>query len=244
MVLAPSPRDFPDRRFDSDPVFWQPVRRAPALAPGDLHLWRIRTGEDGASVEADLALLGERQRARAGRMSHRVGRDRYVRSQAGLRRVLALYLEGRPGAIDFVYGPAGKPRLPGTQGWLEFNLTNTGDLALVGISRGIELGVDCEWIRPRRDLDAVARRMFAPDVAQSLAETPEPERLQVFYRAWTAREADAKCDGRGLFRPRAEGAQPPRIGHLIPQPGYVAAVARAFLPPPSRWMTLEPTETR
>lgn len=223
----------------TDRILWQPVSLAPALAPGDLHLWRIPTGEDGARADADLALLGERQQARAQRMTQRVARDRYVRSQAGLRRVLALYLGLAPERLRFGYGAAGKPALPGELGWLEFNLTNTGDLALVGISRGMALGVDCEWVRPRRDLDAVARRMFAPEVVQALADTPEPERLAAFYRAWTAREADAKCDGRGLFRPRAAGALPPEIAHLIPAPGYVAAIARASLPPPERWLALE-----
>lgn len=172
-------------------------------------------------------------------MIHSGVRDRYVRSQAGLRRILALYLGVRPGSIHYRYGPVGKPGLSCACAWLEFNLTTTGDLALVGVSRELALGVDCEWIRPRRGLDGIARRMLGPEQADVLAATPGPERLAAFCRAWTALEADAKWDGRGLFRPRPAGAPVPEIGHLIPEPGYVAAVARAALPPAAEWATLE-----
>jgi 4'-phosphopantetheinyl transferase len=172
-------------------------------------------------------------------MTHAAARDRYVRSQAGLRRILALYLELPPGSIEYCYGAAGKPGLSGACAWLEFSLTTTGDLALVGVSRRLALGVDCEWIRPRRDLDGIARRMFGPAQAQVLAATPGPERLAAFCHAWTALEADAKWDGRGLFRQRPAGAPGPQIRHLIPEAGYVAAVAGSILPPFEHWATLE-----
>jgi 4'-phosphopantetheinyl transferase len=220
-------------------VRWRAVDSPPPLAPGDLHLWRIATGEGGAPVGACLDLLGGRQRERAQRMTHAAARDRYVRSQAGLRRILALYLGVRPGFVHYRYGPVGKPGLAGACAWLEFNLTTTGDLALVGVSRGLALGVDCEWIRPRRDLDGIARRMFGPERAEALAAMQGHERLAAFCHAWTALEADAKWDGRGLFRQRPAAAPVPAIAHLIPEPGYVAAVARAALPPTAEWATLE-----
>lgn len=221
------------------PVIWHLVEAPPQLAPGDLHLWRIDTGEGGADVGVCLDLLGGRQRERAQRMTHAAARDRYARSQAGLRRILALYLGVRPSAIQYRYGPVGKPGLAGECAWLEFNLTTTTDLALVGISRELALGVDCEWIRPHRDLDAIARRMFDPARADALAATPGPERLAAFCHAWTALEADAKWDGRGLFRQRSSGTPGPQIAHLIPASGYVAAVARKNLPATADWATLE-----
>ncbi len=197
-----------------------------------------------ADLAACLALLGERQRARASRMTHATYRARYIRSQAGLRRILALYLDSLPHALVFRHGSAGKPGLDGAQRHpsglaLEFNLTTTEDLALVGVALGSELGVDCEWIRPRRDLEGVARRMFDPVQADSLAALSPEDRLPAFYRAWTALEADAKSDGRGLFRPRAPGARPPQVQHCVPAPGYIAAVASKRLPPVESWRTLE-----
>jgi 4'-phosphopantetheinyl transferase len=81
--------------------------------------------------------------------------------------------------------------------------------------------------------------MFTPEQVRILSETPEPRRLEAFYRAWTALEADVKADGRGLFRPRAGPAIPPQVMHCIPAPGHIAAVARAALPPLDTWVALE-----
>ncbi|RKT46488.1 4'-phosphopantetheinyl transferase family protein [Thiocapsa rosea] len=213
------------------------------IRSGALHLWRIRTDSAGADLAHALSLLGERQRTRAARMRHQPYRERYVRAHAGLREILSRYLEVPPGSLRFDYGPAGKPALTGAALSLGFNLTTTGDLALVAVCAGAgpstDVGVDCEWIRPRHSIEAVAERMFAPEVVRKLASAPQDERLARFYRAWTALEADAKADGRGLFRPRPDGVQPPAVLHCIPETGYIAAVARPTLPPVSDWSTFD-----
>jgi len=224
-------------------IDWQEAPSRPDLRPGDLHLWRIRTRDLGADPAFCMTLLAEGQRERALRMRHAPHRDRYVRAQAGLRLILSRYLDASPSAIRFERGPAGKPNLPPELGQLSFNLTTTGDLALLAVSAGrgpgAELGVDCEWIRPRHDIQAVAERMFSPEVADAIQSVAEIDRLLHFYRAWTALEADAKADGRGLFRPRPPQARPPSISHCIPEAGYVAAIARQTLPPMSEWSTYE-----
>ena len=222
----------------NDPIHWQPAVTAPAIEPGGLHLWHLKADERGDDLGACLPLLGERQRRRALGMAHQGYRERYIRAQAGLRRILGLYLDIPPQAVGFVYGEAGKPSAVQAVGALEFNLTTTADLALVGISRGGEVGIDCELLRPRADLVALARRMFSPEAVRALLATPEDGRLRVFYEHWTALEADSKCDGRGLFRPRPAGSRPPEVGHLIPAPGHIAAVARERLPPAEEWVTL------
>ena len=209
------------------------VRRAsaPGLTESDLHLWRIpiappHPAEDQAG-ERFLPLLGEDQGGRALRMRDGPARGRYIRSQAGLRRVLGLYLQAAPQSLRFRYGPAGKPFLLDAPPGFEFNLTTAHGLALVGISLGSPLGVDCERIRPRRGLMGIAQRMFDPARAAAMAALTPPEALTAFYLAWTALEADAKADGRGLFRPRPPGAEPPQVRQSVPAPGNVAAVARA-----------------
>lgn len=221
---------------------WESVATPPALAPGDLHLWRLDTaGDDPWDWQAQMALLDPAQTRRAAGMLHAGHRQRWVQAQAGLRRILAGYLVRPPGSLAFVRGVAGKPALHPTNdpaGTLEFNLTTTGDLALVAVSAGFAVGVDCEWIRPRRDLLAVAHRMFPAHTAAALAALPEGERELAFHRAWTALEADAKYDGRGLFRPRSPEMPVPLVSHFVPAPGYLGALARATLPHVRCWRTL------
>lgn len=214
-----------------------------AIGRGELHLWRIRTDASGIPIIEGMGLLGERQQARAANMRHNAYRERYVRAHAGLRQVLSRYLGEPPQSIRFTYGPAGKPAILSGSAALSFNLTTTGDLALIAVSAGVgadaEVGVDCEWIRPRHSVAAVSERMFDRAVVESIQAAPENERIERFYRAWTALEADAKADGRGLFRPRAATARPPSVLHCIPEPGYLAAVARAELPDVSAWSSFD-----
>lgn len=226
---------------DPEPIRWRAPGGDLGIAPGALHLWRIRADDRGMDLDLCLSRLGVRQRARALRMRHVPYRERYIRAQAGLRTILGRYLDSAPESLEFQYGPAGKPYLQADGRALAFNLSTTGDLALVGLRLGArpseEIGVDCEWIRPRVDIFAVAKRMFEPAVVARLSATPEAERLARFYRDWTALESDTKCDGRGLFRPRPEGAIRPMIRHCIPEPGYIAAIASASLPPLDAWHT-------
>ena len=222
-------------------IQWQPATAAPPIHPGDLHLWHLRADDSGDDLETCLTLLGERQRRRALGMGHRGYRERYIRAQAGLRRILGLYLGIPPEVVGFTYGQAGKPAAAQAIGALEFNLTTTADLALVAVSRGMEVGIDCEWVRPRRNLEAIARRMFAPELVRMLMATPEADRLECFYCGWTALEADAKADGRGLLHPRAPGAHPPWVENFMPVENHIAAVARASLPPREQWITLDLT---
>lgn len=220
---------------------WQGQSGPPPLGPADLHLWRIRIAAADGSDPNLLRLLGADEQARVQRLASATLRARYVRAHADLRRILGLYLGLPPAEIAFAQAANGKPALAACQNpaRLEFNLTGSGDLALLAISLEVPVGVDCEQIRPRRELLGVARRMFSLEVAQALAEAPESERLDAFHTAWTALEAEVKADGRGLFRPRDPGSpgagEVLGIAHFRPLPGYLAAVARQDLPPVEQW---------
>jgi 4'-phosphopantetheinyl transferase len=149
----------------------------------------------------------------------------------------------RPYEIVFKLSETGKPSIvepsPSLPQRIQFNLTGSRDLALVAVSVDYPVGVDCELIRPGPDFLGIARRMFPPRVADTLEGTPLESRPEVFYAAWTALEAEVKADGRGLFRAPEPSALPLTTAHCVPQPGYLAAVARHRLPPPSSWQGFE-----
>jgi len=218
---------------------WQPaaaLQNLPPLAPNDLHLWRIRTAAPGMNLADCWALLGDAQRQRAAAMRLTERRAHYVRAHAGLRLILARYLSVAPADLNFIYGINGKPALADAA--LQFNLTTSGELALVAIS-ATAVGVDCELMRPQRRWRAIAQRMFAPEIVAALETAAETERLARFYQAWTALEAEVKCDGRGLFRARAADENPPQIAQFVPAAGYSAAIARATLPPVNEWLMFD-----
>jgi 4'-phosphopantetheinyl transferase len=140
-------------------------------------------------------------------------------------RLLAAYL-GDPVPIELRSDRNGKPRLATKPERLSFNLSHSGRLALVAIaSDGVEVGIDVERLRPRRDLARLADRWLPAEDAVAVAAAPPAEREGRFYAAWTRHEARVKCTGAGLAGP------PPgpevRAWPLAIDPGYAAAVALA-----------------
>jgi 4'-phosphopantetheinyl transferase len=219
---------------------WRPVRHPPALSPGELHLWKIDAGAMGAPLARLWPLLSEGESERAGRFRFDRHRERYVRAHAALRGILSGYVGIEPRAIGLRYSAAGRPYLDGIRPDLDFNLTTSGDLALVGLSLGQPVGVDCEQVCERRDVVGIAERMFTPEAASSIAAAAGEERLEQFHIAWTALEAEVKVDGRGL----AARTQPGdlvnlQVRHCVPAPGFITAVARRDLPPVADWIALE-----
>lgn len=124
---------------------------------------------------------------------------RLTPSPGALRRVLAVYLQERPERIRLERGAHGKPRLAGVATPLEFNLSHSGEIALVVVSGELEVGVDVEWVRPRRE--------------------------EAFYWSWVCQEAHVKCLGIGLLEARRAPLEPVAVKPLDVAPGYAAAVA-------------------
>jgi 4'-phosphopantetheinyl transferase len=211
---------------------WVASTPAPLLGPQDLQIWTIPCGADNGDPEALWPLLSGAEQARADRLLGPGHRAAYIRAHAGLRLILATPLASPPARIEFQQGPQGKPAVAGP---LEFNLTTSGDLALVALRWDQAVGIDCERPRANRNLLGIARRLFPPaEVARLLAAT-EVERPTLFLRFWTALEASVKLDGGGLFQPAALGGPSPEIIHFEPQPGYVATLASREPPPLAAW---------
>lgn len=59
------------------------------------------------------------------------------------------------------------------------------------------IGVDVEFVRPRALISQVAR-VFAPEESTHLEQVHDPERLRLFYRYWTLKEAVCKATGISL----------------------------------------------
>jgi 4'-phosphopantetheinyl transferase len=164
-------------------------------------------------------------------------RHRRTAAHSALRRVLAGYLGQPAAAIEVEVGENGKPRLPG--GELHFNLSHSGDLALVAVSEDGAVGIDVERVEPTRDFLALAERALGQEDVAAVGAAAAGERSAVFYNAWVRHEARLKCLGAGLTGPVPDS--PVAVQPVDAEPGYAAAVALAGEEPPSlRLQTLPP----
>ncbi len=200
-----------------------------------MHVWFWRTDFEESRCAELARLLSPAERAAAERFRFPRDRARSVISHAGLRLLLAGYLNLPPESVAFTVEGAGKPRLA-APGAISFNLSHSGVYAAAVVSRGRNVGIDIEEIRPNVAWRDIAGRFFSAEEAVWLDSMPEPES---FFRLWTAKEAVLKAAGTGLTAPLdrirvrpGEDAPPWNLRELDLAPGYAATLA--FDGPPAQ----------
>jgi 4'-phosphopantetheinyl transferase len=169
------------------------------MSEADVAVWRVPLDPTRAPEDCALAELSEAERARGALFVTDALRNRWFTAHVALRRILADALAVSPTAIRYAATAEGKPFLdaPNARG-LEFNLSDSGDLALIAVSRCGAVGVDVEQFHPLRDRTPLADSFFAEEERAALRALPETERTAAFYRIWARKEAFIKAIGVGI----------------------------------------------
>ncbi len=196
------------------------------------------------------ALLSTDERATQGRFVFARDRRRYLVTRALVRTVLSRYARVPPEAWRFSAGPHGRPAIsaPMPAPALEFNISHSGELVMLGVTSGRTLGIDTESTARRpANIDGLDR-YFAPEESAALLALPAQARPRRFFELWTLKESYIKARGLGLaialdafrfelggergltFHMRPELGDSPerwRLWQMSPRSGYLAAVCAA-----------------
>jgi 4'-phosphopantetheinyl transferase len=236
-------------------------RRYPArhpvfeLAEGEVHLWFACPDEwdDPILIASARDILDAGEIARMERLHFPAHRQLLLVSHVLLRTTLSRYADLRPAAWRFINNDQGKPRIDPAAGavGLSFSLAHTAGLAVVGVARGCDVGVDVESMDRHVHARRLIGRFFSPEEAAVLEKLPAELLREQFPLYWTLKEAYIKALGRGLSHPldsftfRLTGGGPRRIGFstadppgpeqwrfalLEPRPRSIAAVCAACAP--------------
>lgn len=189
------------------------------LTPDQAEVWVARLDEPDDQYLPPTAP----EAARAARFANETLRRRYLRSHAVLRAILTRYTSA---PLDFGEAPHGKPYLA-ADAELRFNLSHSGERALVALARGVEIGVDVERLRAMPDCTALAERFFPASEATAFAAVAAADRERDFFRRWTRIEAVLKARGVGLYGMGEELAGEWTIQECDAGEEYAAAVAAA-----------------
>jgi 4'-phosphopantetheinyl transferase len=162
-------------------------------------VWRVRLDLPTSSLQLLKKLLSANEADRAARFYFPADRNRYIISHGSLRKILALYLRCEPEQFSFSVNAYGKPSLEGEH--LEFNLSHSGDFALIAITRGRKIGVDVEKVRPGISADIIGGHYFSKAEMAELQALPSEQREAAFFLCWTRKEAYIKAQGMGLSLP-------------------------------------------
>ena len=166
--------------------------------PGMLDLWRIWLPAHRGLLPDLLAMLDavEQRQYAAFQFNHL--RERYAIRHGLMRVILSHYLAmPSPRQLELTTGLNGKPRLLNAPNPLSFNLTDSGDLAVLAVSAAGEVGVDVEQEQlDRPPLEILSQ--LAPVERDTIAALPPHERPSALYRVWVRKEAYLKARGDGL----------------------------------------------
>lgn len=184
---------------------WSRPRSVPALRGDCVHLWRVSLEQPVSQLRLLAQTLSPDEMLRAEGFYFERDRNRYIAGRGLLRTVLGAYLGVEPRSLNFRYSSTGKPALletPGV-GALSFNLSHSRELVLIALTRGREIGVDLEYIRPIREIDRVSERVFPGQDNERFRTLSLRAKHTVFFKCWTRKEAYLKACGAGLIQPWA-----------------------------------------
>lgn len=161
-------------------------------------LWCAWVGEHAERIDeyARTFLSDAEQEHRSG-YRIRESAERYVVTRTLVRSVLGLHLRMPPREIEMSRTDTGKPIV--AYG-VHFNLSHSGDLILLAVSRTHDVGVDVERKREVGKVDALARRWLS-DPEKSDVEAMRQRGMSysdAFLRIWSLKEARLKALGVGI----------------------------------------------
>jgi 4'-phosphopantetheinyl transferase len=183
-----------------------------------VEVWQAGLAQPSELVGRLESMLSDDERERAARLT---SAPRWIVARAALRIVLAGGLPVHPSDLELVTGPHGKPEIPGSP--LRFNLSHSGDLAVIALSRDAEVGIDVERTSRR---SAVVERTLTDGERATLNGQDRHTQL---LRIWCRKEAMAKARGGGLgWAPETFDTTAPgdiSLSDLALDDGYVGALA-------------------
>jgi 4'-phosphopantetheinyl transferase len=226
----------------------------PELAASSIHIWQFPLTISTIPLEKFAAVLSEDETVRAARFRFEKDARRFTVARASVRSILGGYVAMSGRDLRFDYARYGKPALANVdQAHLDtrFSISHSGELALLAVAPGREVGVDLEAIRENVETDRLAERYFSEHERTSLRGLSNDERVRAFFRCWTCKEAFLKAQGLGFSRslesfdvevnpehsarllgtrPDEKEAQQWSMHDVPTEPNYTAAVAWEISP--------------
>ena len=164
-----------------------------------LDIWQFPLNSEFSTASS---ILSADESTRANRFHFDRHRRRFTIARAVLRLILARYLNTTPSAITFEYTKHGKPYIEGIHD-IQFNLSHSGDLALLAIGKKFHVGIDLEFFSGR-PYEGIGKQLFSPKELDDFSHVDPRLKSLIFFHIWAQKEAFIKASGLGLSYPTKE----------------------------------------
>ena len=182
------------------------VQHAPACArldgaqdiPADITLYRVNIEFDASLHSPVFEVLSDAERCQAARFVRHADAIRFATTRAALRRCLGDAIGIAAASIRWSRTAAGRPRLAGVEAPVDFNVSHSGEHALIAWARRRRVGVDIERRGAMQSWQALVSTVCGRADVAGLEAAPPPAQRDLFYDIWVAKEALLKAHGAGI----------------------------------------------
>lgn len=165
---------------------------------GPVHIWVSKVDYKNSMILRLKQFLAEDEIERVNKFYFEADRRRYIVSHAMARMVLARYLGLTPSQLKITFGPNNKPLLLNAPQPVFFNMSHSGNYALLATSLVHPVGIDIEEIKFDFDFHSIIGRYFN-EKEQAVIYADKNNERDNFYKFWTRKEAILKTCGIGLI---------------------------------------------
>ncbi len=172
------------------------------LKDDEIYLWLVNLKLEKKSIEYLERTLNSDEIEKSNKFHFEKDRNSFIVARGSLRIILSKYFFVTPQEILFNYNEYGKPFLdyPKTKN-INFNLSHSKDLALVGVTKYGKIGVDIEHLNREIVTKDIVKNYFSKNEIVELFDLPADKQLKGFFSCWTRKEAYIKAEGKGLSIP-------------------------------------------
>lgn len=147
---------------------------------GSLHVWRF----DFRPSHAQIALLHETlspdEQKRANKLVFKEKRDQFIVARGILRITLAKYLDTELSELLFYYGEHGKHSIVGHPNGIEFSLSHSKLIGLIGVAQNRRVGIDVDQLGRVTNWTKVAKKHYSISEQNQLFSLTQAERESAF----------------------------------------------------------------
>lgn len=165
-----------------------------------IYIWQYQATEDDYLAEATTPILSTDEMERANAFFSEIDRMRFIAIHRFVRNVMGIYLKMAPETLAFAKNPFGKPYLAVTPHMpaLHFNLSHSGEWALLALAKDCEPGVDIELPIAIEDMEAFQKTYFSKRERECIKQHLQNTGTDITFRFWTFKEAYIKALGTGF----------------------------------------------
>jgi 4'-phosphopantetheinyl transferase len=175
-------------------------RSPPVLKDNSIHIWSARYGDLERHSRILLNSVNREDQKTASAFRNPADTNKYLLRHGLLRIILAHYTHHKPEMVPLKTGKNGKPEMDqkGDPADVLFNLSHTGEMVLIGVTRKHLIGADIVHIDPSYQFQDTAEYMLTPAEKVCMQRIEPVLRSQIFFRIWAIKEAILKATGSTL----------------------------------------------